>query len=113
MPRIQILELPTVPHENGLDETPFAVIIDQLGTEESADHIRQDIRDHNLAEALGARHVLAFQDTIDIPANDTSPFIAGYVGEGHLVTQLDPPKAGPLDEGEPLTDPDRIPNRYA
>lgn len=113
MARIQILELPTVCRANGDDETPFVVIIDQVDTEEAAERICEDIGERNLAEALGARQVLVFQDTMDIPANDTSAYVTGTAGDVHLEFQADAPKFGPPTGGEILTDPDRIPGRYA
>ena len=113
MARIQILELPAVLRENGFDETPFVVVIDQVDTEEAAERLLEDIGDRNLAEAMGARQVLVFQDTMDIPANDTSAYATGTAGDVHLEFQADAPKFGPPAEGEILTDPDRIPGRYA
>ncbi|MDX3455055.1 hypothetical protein PV396_24460 [Streptomyces sp. ME02-8801-2C] len=113
MARIQILELPTVCRANGDDETPFVVVIDQLGDDEASERFHQDIGDGNLAEAIGARQVLAFQDTMDIPANDTSAYVTGTTGDVRLEFQADYPKFGPPAVGELLTDPDRIPGRYA
>lgn len=67
MARIQILELPTVCSDDG-DETPFAVIIDQVPLE-GAGALDPGADYSNVAKALGARSVLVFYDTVDIPAN--------------------------------------------
>ncbi|WP_381801162.1 hypothetical protein [Streptomyces niveus] len=74
MPRIQILELP---EGAGDDRPPFLVIIDQAPTDEAKfDAIRRDLlADGDPAERLGARAVLVFEDTIDIPANDTTAYL--------------------------------------
>ncbi|MGW4728865.1 hypothetical protein ACWEQC_06740 [Streptomyces shenzhenensis] len=75
MARIQILELPTIYRENGDDETPFALVIDQadeatyqslaFGTTVEADGtLRESLKDE-----LGARAILTFEETIEIPAN--------------------------------------------
>ncbi|MET9729706.1 hypothetical protein ABZZ79_03265 [Streptomyces sp. NPDC006458] len=76
MPRIQILELPTIYRENGDDETPFALVIDQASEETIKDltlwhgESDQPAPHRSLAEQLGARAVLCFEDTVDIPANE-------------------------------------------
>ncbi|MET8694702.1 hypothetical protein ABZV65_19415 [Streptomyces bauhiniae] len=85
MARLQILQLPEGP---GDDRPPFALVIDQarltdfypstegksvlqvaqerLSTEDPLD---------GMADRLGARAVLVFEDTISIPANDTSGYL--------------------------------------
>ncbi|MFF9279527.1 hypothetical protein [Streptomyces griseosporeus] len=70
MARIQILELPTVYRANGDDETPFAVVIDQAD-EETFQRFAYGEHDA-LKAALGARAVLVFADTIEIPANEVT-----------------------------------------
>lgn len=72
MARIQILEFPTIYRENGDDETPFALVIDQVSTTEDVARLRSEIDGTNLAAAVGARQVLVFQDTVHIPANDVT-----------------------------------------
>ncbi|HTE56961.1 MAG TPA: hypothetical protein VK698_39180 [Kofleriaceae bacterium] len=75
MARLQILELP----EGSNDERPpFVLVVDQVPSDEAAfDAIRRDLlADGDLAERVGARAVLVFEDTIDIPAND----LTGYSG---------------------------------
>ena len=117
MARIQILELPAVCHRNGDDETPFVVIIDQADdafrhaiarTDEAMYEAQKD-----LAEAIGARSILVFPGTVEIPANDTSAYVTGTAGDVRLDFQADAPKFGPPVGGEILTDSDRIPGRYA
>ncbi|KEF04617.1 MULTISPECIES: hypothetical protein [Streptomyces] len=66
MTRIQILELPTFYRESGDDETPFVVIIDQAGP--SLISVDEASRLH-LAEKIGARAVLVFEDSIEIPGS--------------------------------------------
>ncbi|MGI5408717.1 hypothetical protein ACQEV9_18225 [Streptomyces chartreusis] len=79
MPRIQILELPEV-HLGEATETPFAVVIDQADDDLYADLAPTDTDGHeqsrsaHLAEQLGARAVLCFHGTIEVPANDTSAY---------------------------------------
>lgn len=64
MARIQILELP---EGSGDDRPPFILIIDQVNDETAADIARWP---DNIATRTGARHVLCFSETIDIPANE-------------------------------------------
>jgi hypothetical protein len=74
MARIQILELPAGDND---DRAPFAVVIDQA-TEATitalSDHEGQNPTQRlftaSLAQQLGARAVLCFEETIDIPANE-------------------------------------------
>lgn len=71
MARIQILELPTEHHGDDM-VTPFLLVVDQLPTDEDgAVAIRRDLSE--AAQLTGARAVLAFDDTIEIPANDPAP----------------------------------------
>lgn len=84
MARLQILELPEGTDD---DRPPFVLVIDQARVEDfypntdaetawqtyigklvAADPLK------DMAERAGARAVLVFEDTIDIPANDTSAF---------------------------------------
>lgn len=68
MARIQILELPKV-HVGDISETPFLLVIDQVDddTAEDIKHWPEDI-----ATRIGARQVLCFPGTVDIPANGTA-----------------------------------------
>jgi len=84
MARIQILELPTEHH--GADMvTPFALIIDQAGPSlvDETGLLRQGLQ-QNLRDQLGARAVLVFEDTIDIPANEVPVDPDGYPVRVHV-----------------------------
>ncbi|WP_458089487.1 hypothetical protein [Streptomyces malaysiensis] len=83
MARIQILELP---EGAGDQRPPFALVIDQARVEDFYPSVegksvwqvfqgRVATADplQDIAEQVGARAVLIFEDTIDIPANDTLP----------------------------------------
>lgn len=84
MARLQILELP---EGDGDDRPPFILVIDQadeattasLGPTPPPDTLSplegaQRALGVSVAEQIGARAVLVFEDTIDIPANNTSAF---------------------------------------
>jgi hypothetical protein len=72
MARLQILELP----EGAADErAPFILVIDQVDEETAADIARWP---DNSATRTGARHVLCFSETIDIPANQVPLGPDGY-----------------------------------
>ena len=84
MARLQILELP---EGAGDDRPPFVLVIDQadeattasLGPTPPPDTLSplegaQRALGVSVAEQIGARAVLVFEDTIDIPANDTSAY---------------------------------------
>lgn len=60
MARIQILELPEGAND---DRPPFVLVIDGWKTNEYVPHL-------NLAQQAGARGVIVFEETIDIPANE-------------------------------------------
>lgn len=69
MARIQILELP----EGGSDDRPpFILIIDQVPDAAPYLHMVDE------PERLGARAILIFKDTIEIPANDVPVGPDGY-----------------------------------
>lgn len=76
MARLQILELPTVYREDN-SETPFVLVIDQA-TETTVATVRtggdpsavfSNYLDGLVARAIGARAVLVFEETIELPAN--------------------------------------------
>ncbi|MGW3427931.1 hypothetical protein ACWDHW_08240 [Streptomyces melanosporofaciens] len=83
MARIQILELPTEHHGDDM-VTPWILVIDQAseniakslnpGDEAGSSYATaiQRLTGLSLAERLGARHVLVFEETIDIPANQVT-----------------------------------------
>lgn len=67
MARIQVLELPTEHHGDDMT-TPFLLIIDEY---EPPPYPVEDQPPplEGLAEKTGARAVLVFEETIEIPAN--------------------------------------------
>jgi len=69
MARLQILELP---EGSGDDRPPFLLVVDQADEAVADDLARWP---SNITERTGARHVLVFEGTVDIPANDTSAYI--------------------------------------
>jgi len=73
MARLQILELP---EGGGDDRPPFVLVIYQAEAEVVASiaSTESGLRE-GLAEEIGARTVLAFSETIDIPANDTTAYL--------------------------------------
>jgi len=83
MARIQILELPEVERADGTYETPFALVVDDLPLDRVARKGELDPRNEqwqSLAERVGARAVLVFTETVDIPANEV-----GLDADGHPV----------------------------
>lgn len=75
MARLQILELPTIYRDEGPDETPYILVIDRVDDETAADIARWP---DDIATRTGARHVLCFSETVDIPANETPVDPDGY-----------------------------------
>jgi hypothetical protein len=71
MARLQILELPAGP---GDDQPPFILVIDQVDNDTATDIASWP---NDISKRLGARHVLCFPGTIDIPANDTTAYLGG------------------------------------
>jgi len=68
MARLQILELP---EGSGDDRPPFVLVVDQMPRSEPAfDALRRDLEANDIAGQIGARGVLVFEETIDIPANE-------------------------------------------
>lgn len=81
MARLQILELPAIERPDGTEETPFVLVIDQyeyprytLGPDQEAPVSEWE----GVAEKIGARQILVFNETIDIPANDVPVDPDGY-----------------------------------
>lgn len=81
MPRLQILQLPEGASD---DRAPFVLVIDQVDDEAAADiaHWPNDI-----ATRIGARHVLCFPESVDIPANE---ILVGPDGLLPLRVQIEP-----------------------
>ncbi|SES03526.1 hypothetical protein [Streptomyces qinglanensis] len=78
MARLQILELPEVEHADGTYETPFALVVDDLPLDCVAMKGELDPRNdqwQSLAERVGARAVLVFEETVEIPANDVTDYL--------------------------------------
>ncbi|MCX4816756.1 hypothetical protein OG601_47410 [Streptomyces sp. NBC_01239] len=69
MARLQILELPSGIND---ERPPFALIVDQA-TEATAKAL--DIVGQSTASLIQARTVLVFDETVEIPANDTSAYV--------------------------------------
>ncbi|MEU3613512.1 hypothetical protein ABZ725_14510 [Streptomyces sp. NPDC006872] len=76
MARIQILELPTIYRDEGPDETPFVLVIDQVEDIESVHAFLAD--PPGLKDQLGARAILVFDERVEIPANETPVDPNGY-----------------------------------
>ncbi|CAM5738256.1 hypothetical protein [Streptomyces badius] len=92
MARLQILELP---EGTGDDRPPFILVIDEVAFDNPV--YERFVVDEELATGLanrvGAQAVLLFEDTIDIPANDTSayaqpPGAALHLGDHELRADL-------------------------
>jgi hypothetical protein len=70
--RLQILELP---EGSGDDRPPFILVVDQMPANEAAfEALCRDLGTA-MAQQIGARAVLVFETTIDIPANDTIAYL--------------------------------------
>lgn len=87
MARLQILELPEGAND---DRPPFILVIDQAPTDLAGfDALRRDLGEHeDLLERIGARAVLVFEETIDIPANDTSAYLRDSGSRPEFVVEL-------------------------
>ncbi|MEU8555955.1 hypothetical protein AB0C80_18465 [Streptomyces anthocyanicus] len=103
MPRIQILPLP----EGASDERPpFALVIDQAdeatvqslayGVSYDSDNGQRPLREALKAD-LGARAILCFEDTVEIPANDVSGYVTPTVNI-HVDSLTDVDSAALADE---------------
>jgi hypothetical protein len=68
MARLQILELP---EGTGDDRPPYVLVVDQAPADEPrSEALRRDLADNDIAARIGARGVLVFEDTIDIPTSE-------------------------------------------
>jgi len=81
MARLQILELPEGSDD---DRPPFILVFDQLG-EDDFENLAVVDQVERLKEQAGARAVLAYPGTLDIPANDTT----AYLGSSDMKTEID------------------------
>ncbi|WP_432053732.1 hypothetical protein [Streptomyces sp. bgisy022] len=82
MARLQILELPEGSND---DRPPFVLVIDQVDEDLAEDIARWP---DDLAKRIGARQVLCFPGTIDIPANDTTAYSSAPAAGQEVVVQL-------------------------
>ncbi|GAP46881.1 hypothetical protein [Streptomyces azureus] len=75
MARLQILELP---EGAGDERPPFVLVVDQYEPQRyilGPDQPEPVDQFAGIAERIGARAVLVFEETIDIPANDASAYL--------------------------------------
>ena len=87
MARLQILELP---EGSGDDRPPFVLVVDQYHPRRYISGLDQEPQQvdefDGVAQLIGARAVLVFEETVDIPAKDAT----AYLGEAAaLQGQLD------------------------
>lgn len=78
MARLQILELP---EGSGDDRPPFVLVVDQYEPlDVGPTLLREPVpqRYQGIAERVGARAVLVFEETVDIPGNDVPLDPDGY-----------------------------------
>ncbi|WP_327222994.1 hypothetical protein OG229_02300 [Streptomyces platensis] len=80
MARLQILELP---EGAGDDRPPFALVIDQYEPPPYPGEPEPSPFD-GIAEKIGARAILVFEETIDIPANEIPVDPGGYPIKVHV-----------------------------
>jgi hypothetical protein len=73
MARLQILQLP---EGAGDDRPPFALVIDQC--EGVSLDLVEAIESHwkRVGQEIGAKGTLIFVETVDIPANDITPYVS-------------------------------------
>ena len=74
MARLQILELP---EGTGDDRPPFVLVVDQADYDSLSSLSAALEGWQNVKDQIGARAVLVFEETVDIPANDTSAYVSG------------------------------------
>ncbi|MER6183015.1 hypothetical protein [Streptomyces sp. NPDC001652] len=106
MARLQILELPEGSDD---DRPPFVLVIDQAPADLAGfDALRRDLGDHeDFLKRTGARAVLVFEETIDIPANDTTAYLRDSLPpDAHYETVIGgrPVEWTHVSEGQRLAD---------
>lgn len=84
MARLQILELPEGSDD---DRQPFVLVVDEYQPQRyilGPDQTQPEPVDlfAGIAEKIGARAVLVFEETVEIPANDTTAYLDVSKGEG-------------------------------
>lgn len=85
MARLQILELP---EGSGDDRPPFVLVIDEYTPQRyvlGPDQPEPVDQFEHVAEKIGARAILAFEETIDIPANDLTLTHIQEAADGNVV----------------------------
>lgn len=75
MTRLQILELP---EGSGDDRPPFVLVIDEAATGPDGELLITSSSFEGIRERIGARAVLVFEETVDIPANEVPVDPDGY-----------------------------------
>ncbi|MFE0794776.1 hypothetical protein [Streptomyces mutabilis] len=89
MARLQILELPEGSND---DRPPFVLVVDQYVPRRYVQGIGQTAEPVDeftgIAEQMGARAVLVFEETVDIPANDTSGYLAPPAAKQEFVLKV-------------------------
>ncbi|MGW3491776.1 hypothetical protein [Streptomyces sp. NPDC001054] len=85
MARLQILELPAEHHGDDM-VTPFLLVIDQVDDELAEGIARWP---DAVAKRTGARHVLCFPGTIEIPANEVPVDSDGHPLTIHVEADFD------------------------
>lgn len=91
MARLQILELP---EGNGDDRPPFVLVVDQASEDSLFITDDPDIWP-GFKNNTGCQHVIVTTETIDIPANDTSGYLAPPAKQ-ELVLNIGDQEIGPL-----------------
>ncbi len=87
MARIQILELPTEHHGDDMT-TPFVLVIDQYQPQRyilGSDQPEPLDQFERTAGRIGARAVLVFEETVDIPANELTLTHVQEATDGNVV----------------------------
>lgn len=72
MARLQILELPTEHHGDDMI-TPFVLVIDEVATGPDGEVLMKAGDWEATRKQLGAKAILVFEETVEIPANEVSP----------------------------------------
>ncbi|NED75391.1 hypothetical protein G3I51_24315 [Streptomyces sp. SID9944] len=88
MARLQILELPAGSND---DQPPFLLVIDEYVARRYITGLDQPepvSEFDGVAEKTGARALLVFEDTIDIPANDTSGYLGDHAARNEVTIKL-------------------------
>lgn len=106
MTRLQILELP---EGSGDDRPPFVLVVDQAPSDGVwLEAFRRDLEANDIANRIGARAVLCFEDTIEIPANDNTAYLSP-APDAHIDLEIRQPRQ--LTEEEVHYLQDGIPGR--